>query len=95
MRKTILLKDNWQFRKSASRKWTPVRVPHDFAIMENFDRNSDNTFIVKEFMGKRRRLSVLEIPEGFPSAGGLSIAGKLKLNHSKRTRWRVWSLMAL
>ena len=46
MRKTIFLKDCWQFRKADSRKWTQVRVPHDFAARENFDRNSDTSFSI-------------------------------------------------
>ena len=70
MRKTVLLKDNWQFRKADSRKWTQVRVPHDFAIRENFDRNSDMSFSIREIRGKK---TLVERPG---NTGGLPFCGK-------------------
>lgn len=70
MRKTVLLKENWQFKKIDSRTWTQVCVPHDFAARENFNRDSDNFVTRKEHFGKKY---MVEHP-GW--TGGLPFCGK-------------------
>ena len=70
MRRTVLLKDSWQFKKVDSRKWTTVRIPHDFAARENFDRDSDISFSIHNIRGKQ---TVVERPG---NTGGLPFCGK-------------------
>ncbi len=70
MRRIVLLKDNWQFKKVDSRKWTTVRIPHDFAARENFDRDSDISYSIHEIRGKK-----VEV-ERPGNTGGLPFCGK-------------------
>ena len=70
MRRIVLLKDNWQFKKVDSRKWTTVRIPHDFAARENFDRDSDISYSIHDIRGKK-----VEV-ERPGNTGGLPFCGK-------------------
>ena len=53
-RKEIILNEGWQFSRD-SVNWTPVTVPHDWAIGGPFDKKWDLQFVAIEQNGEKEK----------------------------------------